>query len=149
MSLPQAVGGCHPSVQNCKNLVDAKRSSADCILRLAGSILIEIETETVATRILLPPLLSLRQKVMEGPSAQASPPAPSVGPKHISNDGRSAATATTRNDDDVGLVVTRAKRAAASLWMLIHAEVSVLVPYDIFIFSAHLVPSFLSLLPFD
>ena len=86
---------------------------------------------------------------MEGQSAQASPPAPSVGPKHISNDGRpAAATATTRNDD-VGLVVTRAKRAAASLWMLIHAEVSVLVPYDIFIFSAHLVPSFLSLLPFD
>ena len=51
---------------------------------------------------------------MEVPS---QPPAK----KHsINNDGPSPAAA---RDDDVGLVVARAKKAAASLWMMIHAEV--------------------------
>ena len=74
---------------------------------------------------------------MEGQSAQPSPPAPSVGPKHNSNDGRPAATAAARNDD-VGLVVARAKKAAASLWMMIHAEVSALVSMIFLFFGTYL-----------
>ena len=48
---------------------------------------------------------------MEVPSQPAENPS-------INNDGPGAA-----RDNDVGLVVARAKKAAASLWMMIHAEV--------------------------
>ena len=64
---------------------------------------------------------------------------PSLGAKHTSNDGPSPATAA--RDDDVGLVVARAKKAAASLWMMIHAEVS---KEHLPLFWAHLVPYFFS-----
>lgn len=48
------------------------------------------------------------------------PSQPSAKKHSINNVGPSPATA---RDDDVGLVVARAKKAAASLWMMIHAEV--------------------------
>lgn len=41
--------------------------------------------------------------------------------KHSINNNVGPSPATAR-DDDVGLVVARAKKAAASLWMMIHAE---------------------------
>ena len=87
---------------------------------------------------------------MEGPSAQASSPQ-SVGPKHIiSNDGPATAAATTNTrNDDVGLVVTRAKKAAASLWMLIHAEVSDSLTHNLCGTSCAIFLLFLRLLPFD
>ena len=48
------------------------------------------------------------------------PSQPSAKKHSINNVGPSP---TTARDDDVGLVVARAKKAAASLWMMIHAEV--------------------------
>ena len=52
------------------------------------------------------------------------PSQPSAKKHSINNVGPSPATA---RDDDVGLVVARAKKAAASLWMMIHAEVRKIV----------------------